>query len=108
MEASEGDRVRVYVTNKVPEGTSVHWHRILAKKGWVAPFWPKEWGGTGWTVVQRYIFEEECGAAGCPPIVCDNPAPAPGDRPAPRTCPRSSPSRGAPGRGFACRRASLR
>src|SRR5213083_646445 len=45
------------------------WHKILAKKGWVAPFWPKEWGGTDWTVVQRYIFEEECGAAGCPPIV---------------------------------------
>jgi alkylation response protein AidB-like acyl-CoA dehydrogenase len=35
----------------------------------VAPFWPKEWGGTDWTVVQRYIFEEECGAAGCPPVV---------------------------------------
>ena len=47
----------------------LRWHKILAKKGWVAPFWPKEWGGTDWTVVQRYIFEEECGAAGCPPIV---------------------------------------
>ena len=45
------------------------WHRTLAKKGWVAPFWPKEWGGTDWTVVQRYIFEEECSAAGCPPVV---------------------------------------
>jgi len=45
------------------------WHKTLAKKGWVAPGWPKEWGGTDWTVVQRYIFEEECGAAGCPPIV---------------------------------------
>ena len=45
------------------------WHRTLAKKGWVAPGWPKEWGGTDWTVVQRYIFEEECGAAGCPLIV---------------------------------------
>ncbi len=45
------------------------WHRTLAMKGWVAPHWPKEWGGTDWTVVQRYIFEEECGAAGCPPVV---------------------------------------
>jgi alkylation response protein AidB-like acyl-CoA dehydrogenase len=45
------------------------WHKTLAKKGWIAPHWPKEWGGTNWTVVQRYIFEEECGAAGCPPIV---------------------------------------
>ena len=45
------------------------WHKILAKKGWVAPDWPKEWGGTGWNVVQRYIFEEECGYAGTPPLV---------------------------------------
>ena len=47
----------------------LNWHKKLAAKGWVAPGWPKEWGGTDWTVVQRYIFEEECGAAGCPPIV---------------------------------------
>jgi len=47
----------------------LRWHRILAKKGWVAPWWPKEWGGTGWSVVQRYIFEEECGYAGAPPII---------------------------------------
>jgi alkylation response protein AidB-like acyl-CoA dehydrogenase len=45
------------------------WHRILAKKGWVAPGWPKEWGGTGWNVVQRYMFEEELGYAGSPPLI---------------------------------------
>ncbi len=42
------------------------WHRILADKGWVAPHWPEEWGGTGWNVVERYIFEEELGLAGAP------------------------------------------
>jgi alkylation response protein AidB-like acyl-CoA dehydrogenase len=47
----------------------MRWHRILAKKGWVAPAWPKEWGGTGWNVVQRYIFDEELGFAGAPPII---------------------------------------
>ena len=46
----------------------LRWHRILAAKGWVAPAWPKEWGGTGWNVVQRYIFEEELGYAGAPPL----------------------------------------
>jgi alkylation response protein AidB-like acyl-CoA dehydrogenase len=45
------------------------WHRILAKKGWIAPEWPVEWGGRDWTVVQRYIFEEECAYAGCPPLI---------------------------------------
>ena len=47
----------------------LRWHKILAKKGWVAPAWPEEWGGPGWDVTQRYIFEEECGQAGTPPIV---------------------------------------
>ncbi len=47
----------------------LRWHRILAKRGWVAPAWPKEWGGTGWNVVQRYVFEEELGYAGAPPII---------------------------------------
>ncbi|HEX5477583.1 MAG TPA: acyl-CoA dehydrogenase family protein, partial [Burkholderiales bacterium] len=47
----------------------LRWHRILAKKGWVAPAWPKEWGGTGWNVIQRYIFEEELGYAGSPPLI---------------------------------------
>ena len=47
----------------------VRWHKILAKKGWVAPSWPKEWGGTDWSPVKRYIFEEEYAYAGAPPIV---------------------------------------
>lgn len=47
----------------------LRWHRILAKQGWVAPSWPREWGGTDWNVVQRYIFEEECGFAGTPPLI---------------------------------------
>jgi len=47
----------------------LRWHRILAKKGWVAPAWPVEHGGTGWNAVQKYIFEEECALAGAPPIV---------------------------------------
>jgi len=47
----------------------MRWHRILADKGWVAPAWPKEWGGTGWNLVQRYIFEEELGYAGAPPLI---------------------------------------
>jgi alkylation response protein AidB-like acyl-CoA dehydrogenase len=47
----------------------LRWHRMLAEKGWVAPAWPREWGGTGWNVVQRYIFEEELGYAGSPPLM---------------------------------------
>jgi len=42
------------------------WHKLLYKKGWVAPLWPKEYGGTGWSVTQRYIFNEECANAETP------------------------------------------
>jgi alkylation response protein AidB-like acyl-CoA dehydrogenase len=42
----------------------VRWHKILAAKGWAVPHWPVEWGGTGWDVTQRYIFDEEFGLAG--------------------------------------------
>jgi alkylation response protein AidB-like acyl-CoA dehydrogenase len=45
------------------------WHRILARKGWVAPAWPVEWGGTGWDVVRRYIFEEAQAYVGAPPLI---------------------------------------
>jgi alkylation response protein AidB-like acyl-CoA dehydrogenase len=41
------------------------WHKILAKKGWVAPAWPVEYGGTGWSPTQRFIWSEETAAADC-------------------------------------------
>lgn len=44
------------------------WHKILHEKGWVAPSWPREYGGTGWNVVQRYIFDSECALAGTPAL----------------------------------------
>jgi len=46
----------------------MRWHRILAAKGWSVPHWPVEWGGTGWDITQRYIFNEEFGLAGAPNI----------------------------------------
>ncbi len=46
----------------------MRWHRILAKKGWSVPHWPVEWGGTGWDITQRYIFNEEFGLAGAPTL----------------------------------------
>ena len=37
----------------------VAWHKILGAKGWSVPAWPVEYGGTGWTPTQRYIWSEE-------------------------------------------------
>ncbi len=42
------------------------WGQALAKKGWVAYNWPKDAGGPGWSVVERYLFESECARAGTP------------------------------------------
>ena len=44
------------------------WHGILAAKGWSVPHWPVEWGGTGWDITRRYIFQEEFGLAGAPAL----------------------------------------
>jgi alkylation response protein AidB-like acyl-CoA dehydrogenase len=44
----------------------LRWHKILAAKGWSVPHWPQEWGGTGWNITQRYIYDEEFGLAGAP------------------------------------------
>lgn len=42
------------------------WNGILNAKGWLGYQWPTEVGGTGWTPVQRYLFEKECALAGAP------------------------------------------
>ena len=47
----------------------VAWHRILHARGWGAPNWPQQYGGPGWTPVQRYIFDEECASSDAPPLV---------------------------------------
>lgn len=46
----------------------IWWHRTLHAQGWSAPAWPREYGGPGWDVVERHIFEEECALAGAPQL----------------------------------------
>jgi len=46
------------------------WQKILhEKKGWAAPHWPEQFGGTGWTVMQHYIYGEECAKAEAPALL---------------------------------------
>ncbi|MGR3362975.1 MAG: acyl-CoA dehydrogenase family protein [Maritimibacter harenae] len=78
------DEVRTFLDEKLPDDLAEkvriggelekddmeRWHAILNEKGWLAaPFWPKEFGGQGWTPVERHIFEEECARANAPRIV---------------------------------------
>ena len=45
------------------------WAKILGKKGWHGWGWPKEFGGPGWTAIQKRLFEEENALAGAPRVV---------------------------------------
>ena len=47
----------------------LRWQDILAERGWLVHSWPVEYGGTGWSPVQCYIFEEETGRARAPRIL---------------------------------------
>ena len=47
----------------------VTWMRLFNERGWLAASWPVEFGGTGWSAVEKHIFDEECYAFGAPWIV---------------------------------------
>jgi acyl-CoA dehydrogenase len=47
---------------------SRRWHKVLYELGWVAPAWPREYGGPGFTPVQRYLFDSEMARAGAPGV----------------------------------------
>jgi acyl-CoA dehydrogenase len=44
------------------------WHETLRAQGWLVPNWPKEYGGTGWSALRRWIYEEEYHTQYCPPV----------------------------------------
>ncbi|MFU8817994.1 MAG: acyl-CoA dehydrogenase family protein [Pseudomonadales bacterium] len=59
---------------KVERGASISrpeladWTRVLHEQGWAAPHWPVAHGGTGWSLVQRHIFDVACRRAHAPPL----------------------------------------
>ena len=55
----EGIRTKLVEGKHLAKDDIVTWQRILNTKGWAVANWPIEWGGTGWTPVQQYIFQEE-------------------------------------------------
>jgi alkylation response protein AidB-like acyl-CoA dehydrogenase len=59
---SEKIRIGQHLTKPEQE----EWHAILNRKGWLVPHWPVEWGGTGWSVVERYIVDLESSLANAP------------------------------------------
>ncbi|GLQ05513.1 acyl-CoA dehydrogenase family protein [Sneathiella chinensis] len=68
LETKLPEDVRSYYSRgmHVPKELQVRWQKILHEQGWMAPAWPVEYGGTGWTVTQRYIAAQEFGTMGAP------------------------------------------
>ena len=60
-------RHRTWTGARMDKAGQVRWEKILNERGWMAPGWPVEHGGPGWTPLQRYLFEEEMEAAFAPP-----------------------------------------
>ena len=53
-------------TNRPPPAELMPWYHALSRKGWIAPHWPKEYGGMGATLNQQIIMTEELARAGAP------------------------------------------
>ncbi|MCP5083362.1 MAG: pimeloyl-CoA dehydrogenase large subunit [Alphaproteobacteria bacterium] len=82
-ESAFRDAVRVFVAGNLPAALRqkveraqhlgredfLAWHKILHAKGWIAPGWPVEHGGTGWSPMQRHIFDDELATACAPQIM---------------------------------------
>jgi alkylation response protein AidB-like acyl-CoA dehydrogenase len=82
-EAGFREEVRAFLNDKLPSRLAEkvrarkrlskndlkHWHAILNERGWLANHWPTQYGGTGWSVVERAIFDEESALAHAPRII---------------------------------------
>ena len=60
---------KVFNSLRLSEDDIRRWARILGKKGWLGYGWPTQFGGPGWSAVQKHLFEEECALAGAPRIM---------------------------------------
>jgi acyl-CoA dehydrogenase len=79
------EQVRTFLAAKLPPGVrqatrrngatfvtrevALQWQGILNDQGWLAYNWPEAFGGTGWSPMQRFIFERECALADAPRLI---------------------------------------
>ncbi|WP_043342507.1 acyl-CoA dehydrogenase family protein [Belnapia moabensis] len=80
------DEVRTFIRDNLPPNTRdrmrlgykpskpeiIAWQRILNAKGWATFNWPREYGGPGWSAIQRMIFLEENLSAPAPELLSFN------------------------------------
>jgi alkylation response protein AidB-like acyl-CoA dehydrogenase len=61
-------RAKVAAGVELARDDYVTWQRTLAARGWLTPSWPVADGGTGWSAVEHYLFEDALAAAGAPSV----------------------------------------
>lgn len=59
-------REKIDASIRLSKEEIVLWQKILYRQGWAAPNWPEEFGGTGWSQTQKYIYATELGLIGAP------------------------------------------
>ncbi len=62
-------RRRVERQEFLDRDTHLRWHRTLLEKGWAAPSWPRDHGGTGWSLAEQYVFEQALAAHDAPRMI---------------------------------------
>jgi alkylation response protein AidB-like acyl-CoA dehydrogenase len=55
-------------TTRPPPEELMPWYHTLSRKGWVAPHWPREYGGMGATLNEQIIMTEELARIGAPQL----------------------------------------
>ena len=63
------DDLRRRLRSKDFKPAIIEWQKKVFERGWIAPNWPVEYGGTGWSVTQKYIYASERSLAGIPDVI---------------------------------------
>ena len=50
-------------------GDHVEWQQALGRQGWLSYTWPRKYGGPGWDVTRRFLFENVLAEEGAPRII---------------------------------------
>src|SRR5690625_7538886 len=55
----ECDQRKILYGEKLEKHEYVDWQKHLYRQGWIAPAWPVEYGGTGWSLAKQRMFAQD-------------------------------------------------
>ena len=66
---SPATKAKTYSGKHYNRADHVEWQQALGRRGWLPYTWPKKYGGPGWDVTQRFLFENVLAEEGAPRII---------------------------------------